>query len=209
MILGLDIDGVLANFNEGFRQRLLDVTDRACCIAPGFSPPVWDWPEYYGYTQDEVDRTWSDVAKDPTFWQDLKPLPDAESFLDWLWRAVSSANWTQRKGHEIYFMTTRAGTNVKRQTENWLLKHGFGGDERTVLICRSSKSFAANTLGLTHFVDDRRENIQEMLAQRGNRTRCYLRLARYNENAVAELTAAGARAIVSLPDLRAALEVHI
>jgi hypothetical protein len=208
MIIGIDCDGVLANFNEGFRQRLIDVSGREL-VPPGYMPNVWDWPQAVGYTQDETNRAWDSVKADPTFWQDLKPLDGAPEFLDWLWRAVSSANWTKGAGHEVYFMTTRLGHNVKRQTENWLLKHGFGGDERTVLICRTSKAYAAMTLGLTHFVDDRDKNVDEMLSARGNRTRVYLRLAPDNERAVARLTADGARAIVSLPDLRAALEVYI
>ena len=168
MKLGLDLDGVLANFNEGFRRRLISANGRDMNIQPNPTGPYWDWPQYYGYTNDEVKATWDSIRTDPDFWQYLEAMPGASAFLNWLWRIVADTNWnngrfTEEHNVEVYFLTSRNhGPMVKRQTELWLLRNGWEGPA-TVLITRGSKGPIAKSLGLTHVLDDRPENLLSVM----------------------------------------------
>lgn len=159
-IIGVDVDGVLANFNAGYRQRLIEVTGRNLIpiedcrgAAPGEEPPCWDYAPHYGYTRDEDKRTWASITNDPRFWLNLAPLPEGEPFLQALQHAVLLRNGEV----EVYFITSRPGVLVKMQTELWLRRAGWSLP-RTVLIARGDKSGIAKGLGLTHFLDDRPEN---------------------------------------------------
>ena len=56
---------------------------------------------------------------------------------------------------EFVFITQRPGTagaTVQRQTQRWLVHHGF--DMPSVLVIAGSRGAAANALRLTHLIDD-------------------------------------------------------
>jgi hypothetical protein len=160
-IIGLDIDGVLANFNEAFKAVLADTSGRDL-PTPGIdSPPVWNWPTHFGYNEAEERTAWAHVDQSLGFWANLRPLFSAEE-TEALLAAV------QTPLDDLYFLTARPGQTAKRQTEDWLL---FAGVEMpTVLLALPNKiqesangvGFSKGTIGealrLTHFVDDRAEN---------------------------------------------------
>ncbi len=159
MRIGLDIDGVLADFNTAFAERLATLTGRTLAPAP-FDPHVWDWPRQIGYTGDEVDLAWRSVDQEANFWRALPARTGAVTFLSNLCQWMAYQNWVHAHSHEVYFLTTRThGIRVKDQTEAWLQAHGFGCRPPTVLITRGDKGEVAFPLGLTHAVDDRPENI--------------------------------------------------
>ncbi len=146
--LGIDVDGVLADFNGGYRHlfTLLTGVDR---FNGETDPPVWNYHTHYGYTDEDASRVWTQIKIDNGFWERLEPLPGATTFLTKLfWR---------RSTMDIYFITTRVGREVKPQTERWLARHGF--PNATVLIATGDKGAIAAGLGLTHFLDDRPENL--------------------------------------------------
>jgi 5'(3')-deoxyribonucleotidase len=146
--IGCDMDGVLADFNNAYRQRLIDITGRTL-IPEGFQPPTWYYAtDHYGYTKAEDDATWKSITSDPHFWVDLNAYPKAKDFL----RELNG-----HKDADLYFITTRPGLNVKRQSEWWL--HPYV-THPTVLIAKNaeSKGLIAAGLQLTHFIDDRPEN---------------------------------------------------
>lgn len=168
VIVGVDLDGVLANFNAAYRRKLIAVTGRDL-IPEGEEPPVWDYAcPYYGYTRDEDKATWAAIIADPYFWFGLEAMPDAYGFL-------------ADVGHmdEVYFMTTRPGLDVKGQSEHWLFDSG-ANDGPTVLICRGEKGHLARGLGLTHFIDDKPENCLSV-ATISPATAVYLLACKYNE----------------------------
>jgi hypothetical protein len=150
MIVGVDIDGVLADFNTAYRQRLIDVTGRTL-IPPfvgGYEPGVWNYAtDEYGYTKEEDSAVWKDIIGDDTFWLRLNPYAEADRFIRSLFDC------------EVYFITTRPGKAVKSQSEQWIID-AAPGYTPTVLIAKNAaaKGQLASGLGLTHFIDDRPEN---------------------------------------------------
>ncbi len=163
MRLALDVDGCLANFNEAFRQRLALVTNRPD-PRPDWEPTLWDYPAVLGYGPKDTVDAWDSIKVDSRFWANLPAYPGTRTFLEWLWKAVSTSNWTQGTSHEVLFLTDRTGLRAKDQTEDWLHRHGFSGKHPTVLLCNHGKGEVLQALSVTHFLDDRPENI--MAAQR-------------------------------------------
>lgn len=153
--IGCDVDGVLADFTAGFRRALVEVSGREL-VPPGYQPTVWDWPRAVGYSAEEEAAAWSWIARSPTFWCDLPALPGAWQLL----RSLSRLD----PASEVYFVTNRPGSpTAKRQTERWLVAHGYEGHP-TVLVVRGSKGAVAGALDLTVVIDDRPENCRDVLA---------------------------------------------
>ncbi len=161
MRLALDVDGCVANWNTGFRT-LLDA-GRPKTWDDDWHPELWDWPTSLGYSvKDCVDA--SDCLKaDPNYFAFLPAYPGTRSFLEWLWKRVSVANWQEGGSHEVYFLTDRKGLAAKDQTEKWLHNHGFSGRPPTVLMTTQGKGRILADLGITHFLDDKPENIADAM----------------------------------------------
>jgi hypothetical protein len=200
-IIGVDIDGVLANFNKGYRQKLIEVTGRdlipeEVCRGsrPGEEPPCWNYAPHFGYTREEDRATWEAIAGDRGFWQGLDVLPGASALL------ISLKQTELDQDAEIYFITSRPGNTAKEQTEWWLMQHGFRG--ATVMIARGEKGFFAHGLGLTHFLDDKPENCESVKIARPG-THNYLLSCRYNESAHDRLKAQGVIVVNSLHEFAA------
>jgi len=154
-IVGVDVDGVLANWNEGFRSLLASTTMRSL-IPEGFDPPVWDYAPHYGYTAEECKATYARMAASDFFWYGLAPLRGARAF-------ATELSDRERSGEiDLYFITQRVGLNVKAQTEQWLRKFCTRQTVPTVLIAAHGKIGIAKDLGLTHFIDDKRETCVAM-----------------------------------------------
>ncbi len=158
MRIALDVDGCLANFNQAFRQRLAAVTNRPD-PKPDWEPTQWDYPALLGYGPKDTVDAWDSIKQDSRFWASLPAYPGTRQFLEWLWKEVSASNWTQGTSHEVLFLTDRTGIRAKDQTEDWLHRHGFSGKHPTVLLCNHGKGEALHALGVTHFLDDRPENV--------------------------------------------------
>lgn len=148
MIIGCDLDGVFAQFNEAFAKRIAAVSSRDLIPADA-DFPCWQWPAHYGYTREEESATWDVVEVDPKFWQHLGAYPDTYEALKLLHTI------TVERGDDVYFVTSRPGVAAKVQTERWLRCHGF--PTPTVLIS-SAKGQVARALKFDAYVDDRWEN---------------------------------------------------
>lgn len=166
MIIGIDIDGVLANFNKSLRDMLIRTSGRD--LIPEFevsgntidtTPPTWFYPsESYGYTKLEESRALDACNNEFDFWENLEPYPQTLDFLKRLYNALD-----EEQGDEVYFLTTREGPDVKGQTERWIRKNcAYRFDAPTILIARGDKGGIARGLGLTHFLDDRPKNCQSV-----------------------------------------------
>jgi hypothetical protein len=205
-IIGIDIDGCLANFNKAYREILIATTGRdlipeECCRGsrPGEEPPVWDYAPHFGYTKDEDRATWKAIRESRTFWQDLDALPGVGGFL---WDLDIDAEIGEN-APEVYFITTRPGNAVKNQTVTWLSEHRV--DFPTVLITRGDKGQLAAGLGLTHFLDDKPENCFDVKAARPE-CAVYLLSCRYNEAQQNECRMRGITVIYSIDQFRQVLK---
>lgn len=154
LVIGLDIDGVLSQFNQAFKVIQIKTSKRDLFPSDWKDEQIvcWNWPtDQYGYTKEEYKAAWTEVWESPNFWMQLAPYPDAIQFLKKM-RCLSN---------NIYYITQRAGLNVKGQTENWLRRFG-GGDNPTVLIS-DDKAGCCEALEITHYLDDKNENCVSVL----------------------------------------------
>ena len=175
--LALDLDGCLVDWNRTTQEMLAEVA--GLDKQPYIDPPCWAYHREFGYTDAQFAEVLRRQHTDKTFWSTLPPLPGAVKFLDWLWRAVSSANWRHGTAHEVYFLTDRPGTNAKNQSEIWLMRHGYSGLPATVLICQE-KGAIVRDLRITHMLDDKPEHLWAAGAANATAER-FLRRATYND----------------------------
>src|SRR6187200_2284611 len=106
--LGIDVDGVVADFQSAFRA----LAERELGLPAGGGEAELSKPD--------VDRLWRVVAETTNWWLDVPAYePDQ---IERLYAQVRRARW------EVFFMTSRppsAGDSVQLQTQVWLERHGF------------------------------------------------------------------------------------
>ena len=153
--LGIDIDGVLANFVDPFCDFYARTVGRDLFPPRPYEPPCWEFPRHCGYTLDEDRKAWTAVAADEYFWERLLMYPSAG------WPYQRLMEWSILGAHDVYFMTNRKGLHVKQQTERWLRCRYNGRAVPTVLIT-DNKPYAAIALHLDALIDDYHQNTQEM-----------------------------------------------
>lgn len=149
MRVGIDVDGILSNFTQRFAELLITVTERKLIDPATVVPVVWNWPQHYGYTEEEVARVWTVVKADTVFWASLDALPGADDFLKRL----------DESQHEVYFITDRPGIGPQVQTQYWLAQHGYWGPN--VIISRKGKGVVCDALSLEVYIDDKSENLSD------------------------------------------------
>lgn len=180
MRIGFDVDGVLAAFTPAY-QRLFIETTGVNLFAPGddTDPPCWNWPEFRGYTKEQVSVVWDHIRLNPAFSRNLAPLPGA--------RELRHAIADLERRHDVYFITSRVGVAVKRQTEYWLMEHlGYVEETPTVLIVGSrTKGAMCKALRLDCYIDDNWDNVEDCACESPT-TRTYLLNAAYNQQPLLE-----------------------
>jgi uncharacterized HAD superfamily protein len=157
MRIGVDIDGVLADFNKAFIKRVIDVTGKDRFPPRPFTITTWNYPEMYGYTKDQVSAVWENIKQDRLFWYLLTDYPDTFGDLEYLSTRVKLYQ------DDVYFITARPGVQAKHQTELWLDQRlrdasPFRSPILPTVLMTSHKGLAARTLGLDVYIDDRDTN---------------------------------------------------
>ena len=170
---GMDIDGVLANFDRGF----LDVLNRV-----------------YGkeYTEEDLEN-----KRDWDYFKTLEDLTleqenDAFKYLgEWFWlrlepydqKAMLAISLLSEK-HNIYFITDRHPNPTKEltlwQTRKWL-EH-FNISPAGVILTKE-KPQACKLLGLEYFIDDNVKNVNNI---NKTDTKCFVMNKSYNSKCKAE-----------------------
>lgn len=173
MRIGFDIDGVLADFCTAYEREVVAAAGGVNLFKPWAlkeGPVTWNWPEHFGYTREIVSAVWKKIKESNDFWYGLSAMPEMELFAQW-------HDWAYMK-HEIYFVTARPGREVKHQTEEWLYRHlGF---TPTVLIS-SEKGSICSALNLDYYIDDKAENVADVVAK-SSTTQAYLLDRAYNRH---------------------------
>lgn len=179
-IVGLDVDGCLANFNVSYAKIMKEVSG---IDFPDFTkeePPCWEYDKKAGLTSDQIKECWKIIKKDKRFWFNLLPLPQTEDFLGEL----------DASEHEVYFITDRLGWMPQYQTGCWLQQ--FFTDP-SVIISRRGKGKVCHALSIDYYIDDKVENIEDVWAN-APLTQAYLLKKPYNkklhgiDNVVTSLT---------------------
>lgn len=148
MRIGVDLDGVLADFDGGFAQLLSDITGNPIPYGGENTPPVWDWPLLHAKPA-EVETAWNIVEESPDFWARLRRLPDADQAIDLLQQLIIDH-------HHVYFITSRPGATALYQSADWLATE-LGIYYPNVMIS-TKKGIVAQGLELQALIDDRPEN---------------------------------------------------
>ena len=152
MVLGLDIDGVVADFLSPF----LRVMEKK--VGNGPIPPEtitdFNFKDHPVLPEKVVDECMVAVSYDPDFWQRLAPLLSAQQWreLDNLSRKEQLVFITHRYERETY--------DIHEVTCDWLKRHGVG--KPVVYFTQESKAKLVDHLGVSFFVDDRHENCRDV-----------------------------------------------
>ncbi len=144
-VIGMDIDGVIADFVRGFTAKGREKFGQTIPVVHTERHMSWD--EFPGLGEHEQHMIWEHIRGSSNFWRFLSPCVPVYVF-------GSLSQISQE--FPLYFITKRSlGVNVKQQTEGWLKDHGIANP--TVLIT-GAKGEAAKALGLTHYIDDKAGN---------------------------------------------------
>ena len=182
--LGIDVDGVVADFRTAFRA----IAERELGIAPDDIENELSKPD--------VERLWRNVSAASNWWLDVPAYePDQ---IERLYAQVRRARW------EVFFMTSRppsAGDSVQLQTQVWLERYGFYLP--SVLTTPSgARGELARALRLDLALDDRLVNCMEIISASNAKALMILRAP--SEPRAAET--AEARGIGVVPTLGQALD---
>jgi hypothetical protein len=156
--VGFDMDGVLADFGSAYREverALFGDVAGGSPKAPEDDPAAGSDTVVIQNGPKDAERrrraVWDRIRATPNFWTSLTPTePQA---VEQLHSLMMRHQW------EVVFITQRpatAGETVQRQTQRWLIHHGF--DVPSVLVIAGSRGAAINALRLTHHVDDSPQN---------------------------------------------------
>lgn len=151
--LGIDIDGVLADFNKPYVQLLESIQHIRFPDVDETYPDTWDYDKARGVLGKHRSEAWTKIKESHDFWYRLPSLTGAEEFLGHLADFPTSV--------DTYFVTSRPGLTSKIQTEQWLGERGY--ENPTVLIS-SQKGMCARALELDYYIDDKDENCVDVVA---------------------------------------------
>jgi len=186
--IGIDVDGVLADFRAAFHRAAKDCLGRE--VDDGDDPK-----STLALAQKDVRRVWEEIGKRPNWWMTLSPYePDQIARLYSLTRAA---------GWEVFFMTNRpasAGDTAQFQTQWWIERHGFYLP--AVMTVPGSRGDVANGLRLDLVIDDLVLNCVEIVSASTTKALLLLR----NDNDVTHKHALD-RGIGVVPTLADALGV--
>lgn len=166
MVRAFDMDGVLADFDNAFRDLIKDQTGIELPVISSIYPDVWSYHFAAGVTQEQNDQLWKTIMEGD-FWETLKPLPDCPA-------ALAQLRERRGEGDSIYFVTSRPGRYAKHLTEFWLDAQGY--ECPTVIIANGAWQKAAVCKGLEVgvFIDDKWDNCLAVSAALPSTTQVYL-----------------------------------
>ena len=147
--VGLDLDGVIADFRSAFEAAAIEAGIRL----PGSQTPSLPEP----LSTREVHRIWEHVKRTSNWWVRLKPYEPAQ--IARLYELARRLKW------EVVFVTRRpatAGDPVQFQTQWWLEQQGFFYP--AVVTVPGSRGELANALRLDIVVDDQLHNCVDVIS---------------------------------------------
>jgi hypothetical protein len=146
MRLGIDVDGVVADFRTAFR----DLAQRELGRAPDDAESE--------LSRQDIERLWKSVAATSNWWLDVPPYePDQ---IRRLYEHSRRGRW------EVFFLTSRpvsGGDAVQLQTQVWLERFGFYLPS-VFTTPAGARGETARALRLDLAIDDRMVNCLEIVS---------------------------------------------
>jgi hypothetical protein len=146
--LGVDIDGVLADFRTAFRDAARGCLKREL--------PLDAEDERAPLSHPDIERIWGHIGRTPNWWMGVKAYEPAE--IANLYALARAGQW------EVCFLTKRpasAGDAVQFQTQWWLEQQGYYLP--AVITVPGSRGDLANALRLDLVIDDQFVNCAEII----------------------------------------------
>jgi hypothetical protein len=148
--VGLDLDGVLADFRSAFETAAgeVGVTVHATSSDDTTADPL---------SSRDVRRIWEHVKRTPNWWVQVKPYEPNQ--ITRLYEMARRHRW------EVVFMTRRpstAGDPVQFQTQWWLEQQGFYYP--AAVTVPGSRGELANALRLDVVIDDQIHNCVDVIS---------------------------------------------
>jgi uncharacterized HAD superfamily protein len=152
MVLGLDIDGVVADFLSPFLNLLEREIGKGPIVAESLMSI--DFTEHPVLTKEAVETCSETVKRDPDFWNRLDSLLTQPQWLrlEELNRKERLVFITHRSGHQSY--------DIHGVTVEWLQRRGI--TDPKVHLAQEHKSVFVEELRIGLFVDDNYEVCQEV-----------------------------------------------
>jgi len=151
-MVGLDIDGVVADFLSPFLRFLEKRVGNG--PIPADTVTDFNFKDHPFLSEETVGKCMEAVSYDPDFWQGLASLISAKE-----WQRLERLS---RRG-KLVFIThryVRATYDIHRVTCDWLKRHGIS--RPAVHFIQESKGDLAQSLGIRLFMDDRYENCEDV-----------------------------------------------
>jgi hypothetical protein len=149
--IGVDVDGVLADFNTSYIRLIAKTTGVQLPAADDTYPTTWFYPEAAGIPKAEIDRVWRDgILPSPRWWN---TLPCYDTTID---DADALANCIV-DDDEVYAITSRPGAGAAFWTTYWLRRvFDAAVTQPQVIIAddAAAKGRIAAAIGLDAFIDD-------------------------------------------------------
>lgn len=148
--ISIDIDGVLANFDQGF-VKLVNKEFPEKNIPADFSTEHWDYRQIL--SPEEFKNVWPKLVTDTKrFWETLNPYEDNV-------KALARFIPRNHKYFDIYFVTARlntAGDSAFSQTAKWLIAQHLSWYNTSLIVVKKAadKVGLLDTLGAQYSIDD-------------------------------------------------------
>jgi hypothetical protein len=160
--LGIDVDGVLADFRSAFRTTAQE------CLGPEAVGNDSEGGRPSPLGQRDVAKVWAHIARTPNWWMHVPPYEPAE--IARMYAMARASRW------EVFFLTKRppsAGDAVQFQTQWWLEQQGYYLP--AVLTVPGSRGELAHSLRLDLVIDDQIINCAEIIGAGPAKTLLMLR----------------------------------
>lgn len=150
----VDVDGVLAEFNEPFRKLLIDQGANVRPFDPRYDPDRWEWPLAYGAEKKHDIAAWEYIGDHPEWWG---RLPIHRDVNNWAMSQLDRVLYN----YETSFVTQRPGNRAT--TLEWLQKLSIDPDfVPQLLMVPGGKVEVLRAMQPHYVIEDKHETLRKL-----------------------------------------------